>query len=187
MSIAGWIYIPILSELYDLHQLKKLATLPSQVEIEDVFQAIDTDKSDKIDMHEYLSFFKQFFHLEDKNGKLEYEKELKMIFRLADEKQFMKSKGDGKLNRHEFVRVYQALPQNKEQDTQSLIGEFMFNMIDKDHNKAIDKKEFKAFAEEYFDDKNDKDGKKKMKDMDTNGDGKVDFNEFMAWFKKHNK
>ena len=62
-----------------------------------------------------------------------------------------------------------------------ILGTIMFNILDKDHSKSITKDEWLKYAKicalttRQIEDK--------IKEMDKDKNGKIDFHEFMNWFK----
>ena len=78
-----------------------------------------------------------------------------------------------------MTKVLAAVPEPLSNDPLENIAKTIFSILDADNNKYISKREFKKYAEAASMSK--KVMARKLKEMDEDNNGKIDFNEFSDW------
>ena len=145
--------------------------------IQKEFDLIDKDKNNLIEFHEFIEYLTERFQIRSLNGK--YTPLFRTVFTMCDTKGLLKAK-DGKIDRKEFVGIYQAFPTEIDENPKKTIGVFIFHIIDENHSGKISFKEMFKFTSAL--------GFQKEKtvefisSLDTNDDKKIDLNEFLQWF-----
>ena len=149
-------------------------SLPSQ---QDLFKQFDTDNSGSIDINEFCDYLFKYFEVEDQSEK--YIKVIISIFVMCDTESVFKKK-DQKIDKKEFERIYKALPPKDGRTAKTLVGTFLFNIIDSNNSGKISKKEMVKFTDALK--LNKEHSEKFLNELDTNRDGKVDLIEFLTWY-----
>merc|ERR1712000_797357 len=125
-----------------------------------MFNKYDSDNSGKISLKEFRSLVYDLGHaLTD----VEFDLAVKMI----------DSDGDGELSEDQLGIITQAVT--------------YFKYFDKDMDGTIDKEEAKALHADLLKNKMTQyDLETTIKDLDTDGDGKISFNEYVDWLVRKN-
>lgn len=152
--------------------------------IDAVFDSFDSDHNGTIDKNEFINGMSVFCNMHNLRSRETYMKFFETIFNMCDSTTFLWffTIKDGVISREEFTRIANAMPNPMSKDIIENIGKMMFNIIDKDHSGAIDKKEMKEFLK-YSPFTKQKLGEF-MLSLDDNGDGQIQLDEFMKWFRQ---
>ena len=145
------------------------------------FESFDTDHSGTIDLREFIQGLSSYFNIQDLPSTETYVKFFTTMFKMCDKGGVFRRK-DGKLELDEFERIADAMPLKFSRNVKVNLAHMMFNIIDKDRSGKISKRELSRFLKHC-------DFLKVVKnifinDLDENGDGKIDFDEFYAWFRR---
>ena len=146
------------------------------------FESFDTDHSGTIDLREFIQGLSSYFNIQDLPSTETYVKFFTTMFKMCDKGGVFRRK-DGKLELDEFERIADAMPLKFSPDVKVNLAKMLFNVIDKDHSGKVSKKELAGFLK--YCDFAKSEINTFLKDLDENGDGEIDFNEFFAWFEKH--
>ncbi|CAI9764402.1 unnamed protein product [Fraxinus pennsylvanica] len=136
---------------------------PTLEEMKQVFDRFDTNKDGKISQEEYKAILKAIG-----NGKL-LTKEVQKIFEVAD------LDGDGFIDFNEFMEVQKKGGGVKTVDLQSA-----FRTFDKDGDGKITVEEVYELLRKLGERCSLRDCSRMVRAVDTNGDGVIDSDEFMA-------
>lgn len=130
------------------------------------FDSIDADHNGELDREELEKFMKK------NNFEVEF---VNIAITLFDEDK------NGRISFDEFVKFTQAL--SKLDKDPLLLQKMLFATLDQDNSGYLDEKEifkfFKHFSSEQI---TEEDVKNIMENLDTNGDGKLSFDEIMKAF-----
>mmetsp|Transcript_12491 Transcript_12491/g.18675 ORF Transcript_12491/g.18675 Transcript_12491/m.18675 type:complete len:907 (-) Transcript_12491:83-2803(-) len=140
----------------------------------DMFREIDRDGSGFIDPQELKEIATRLGNPLD-------DKQLKELFRTID------TDKNGKISADEFVAWINA--EQSKNDVKRYLhatATVIFEEIDTDQSGFLDKAELKAVTVRLGEDFTDKEIKKIFKEMDTDKDGKISLQEFIAWMDKEN-
>ena len=146
-----------------------------------VFDSFDTDKNGTIELNEFIQGLSTYFNIQNLPTAETYKKFFTTMFNMCDKGGLFRRK-NGKLELDEFERIADAMPLKFSRNVKVNLAHMMFNIIDKDRSGKISKRELSRFLKHC-------DFLKVVKnifinDLDENGDGKIDFDEFFAWFVK---
>ena len=145
------------------------------------FQSFDTDKNGTIELNEFVQGLSLLFNIENLPSGQTYKKFFTTIFNMCDKGGMFKRK-DHKLDLEEFERIADAMPLQISPDIKVNLAHMMFNIVDKDASGAISKKEMGKFLK--YSDLSQVAINEFMNELDKNGDGEIDFDEFFAWFRR---
>jgi len=143
--------------------------LPTYADVMDVFQEIDSDGSGLLDIHEIKQITVRL-------GQPLPDDKIKSIFESMD------TNRDGKVNAKEFIEWF-----DKEETKEGIKSYFhqktlqIFKELDTDNSGFLDRKEIEMATIQLGEDFSDKKLDAIFTQMDTNKDGKVQLNEFIAW------
>ena len=143
-----------------------------------IFKKFDTDHNGTIDEVEFVKGMMECFGIKEDDMNTGYGFFLTALFKLSDQSGFFKFK-DNKLDLKEMTKVLAAVPEPLSNDPLENIAKTIFSILDADNNKYISKREFKKYAEAASMSK--KVMARKLKEMDEDNNGKIDFNEFSDW------
>lgn len=149
-----------------LKKLQVFRMAHSREECVKFFNDADTDGDG------YLSYDEMSVMLKA-NGFKGTEKELKGFFEAAD------TSGDNLISLDEYLAVMGQVPESV---TKEAMMRRVFRSFDKDGNGVIDRNEFKAIFDEMGRDLSEDELKRSMTMIDTNADGRIDYEEFIAYF-----
>lgn len=149
-------------------------SLPSQSEL---FKKFDSDHNGIIDINEFTNFILNYFDIVDESEN--YVKVLKAIFEMCDTESVFHRK-DYVIDKKEFTKIYNAIPVKDGRSPKTLVGTFLFNVIDSNGSGKISKKEMSKFTDALG--VNKEQAESFMIELDTNKDGKVDLKEFLNWY-----
>ncbi|CAA2995061.1 calmodulin 1 [Olea europaea subsp. europaea] len=136
---------------------------PTSEELRQVFDRFDINKDGKISPHEYKTILKAI-------GNRDFiTKEVQKIFEVAD------LDGDGFIDFNEFMEAYKKAGGVKKTDLQ-----IAFRAFDKDSNGKITAEEVKELLHKLGESCSLRDCRRMVRAVDTNGDGVIDFDEFMT-------
>ena len=107
---------------------------------------------------------------------------LRFIFEALDGEGFFNF-DDGYLNCEEFVKVMYYFPKQMPMIYGSLVT-ILFNILDKNHDKSLDRKELAHFFTKIQSDAPDLVSQAMIEDCDANNDGIMQFDEFVQFIKK---
>jgi len=131
------------------------------VQLKETFDYIDSNKDGFLSADELKKFLKTM-------GKSKHQdKELKKILK--------RTAKDGLMDFDTFVNITSLKVQDPAEETLNT-----FKMFDKDGNGFITEQELKQSMHEMGVPLSDEDVKQMIKDKDINGDGVIDYNEFVA-------
>jgi len=142
-----------------------------EIVVKSLFQKYDTDGSGRLGKQEVLTLLKDDLGLKEDQAQAQY--------------MLMDKDGDGDMSFDE-LRVWLRSGQgfsnidnsSRYYVLQKAIAEF--KKYDKDGNGTIDKEEFKSLMRSLgYSDESQFDNA--MRSLDTSGDGKISFTEFLAW------
>jgi len=142
-----------------------------EIVVKSLFQKYDTDGSGRLGKREVLTLLKDDLGLKEDQAQAQY--------------MLMDKDGDGDMSFDE-LRVWLRSGQgfsnidnsSRYYVLQKAIAEF--KKYDKDGNGTIDKEEFKSLMRSLgYSDESQFDNA--MRSLDTSGDGKISFTEFLAW------
>ena len=149
----------------------------SKADLNQLFEEIDTDRNGGIDIQEFFEFLVRHFRMGEEGDN--YIRVFQSIFTMCDTETLFHKK-DNLIDKKEFVRIYNAFPEKDSNlSMRGLIGTFLFNIIDENRSGKISK-EMEKFTSTMDMDKEAT--KVFMKQLDLNGDGKIDKNEFLSWY-----
>ena len=149
--------------------------------IQSAFQQFDKNKNGTIEIDEIVQSLTALFKIENHPALETYQKFFRIIFKMCDKGNFFKRK-DGVLNLQEFERIADAMPDIISRDVKTDIAKMIFNIIDANKSKRISKKETARFLK--YSDLSEKSMNEFIAGLDKNGDGEIDFVEFLVWFEK---
>ena len=153
----------------------------TQEEVIEIFEKLDRNYDQTIDEDEFVKGMKQVFNVTEKDNIFMCGFFLVAMFKLSDESGLFKLK-DGILDLKEITHLLDCVPNPLEEDPLTNIGITLFNVLDRNHSGNINKREFKKYAvatrmpEHVIE--------RKMKEIDTDGNGKISLNEFLTWMKE---
>ncbi|XP_065061093.1 neo-calmodulin-like [Rhopilema esculentum] len=90
--------------------------------------------------------------------------------------------GSGTIELTEFVRIIEARKETVNIEEAMIEA---FRVFDQDQNGFIERRELKNVMKSLGNNLNDKDIDRMMKDADKNGDGRIDFQEFINLWNEH--
>lgn len=149
--------------------------------IKETFEKFDEDKSGTIEVNELVNGLSSLFNVDTLPAPETYKKFFVTIFNICDKGGMFRRK-DQKLELDEFERIADAMPLQISRNVKSDMAKMLFNIIDKDKSGSISKKEVAKFLK--YSDFAQKSVEQFIADLDKNGDGEIDFVEFLLWFEK---
>eukprot|EP00008_Paramoeba_atlantica_P006108 CAMPEP_0201485964 /NCGR_PEP_ID=MMETSP0151_2-20130828/10027_1 /ASSEMBLY_ACC=CAM_ASM_000257 /TAXON_ID=200890 /ORGANISM="Paramoeba atlantica, Strain 621/1 / CCAP 1560/9" /LENGTH=203 /DNA_ID=CAMNT_0047870319 /DNA_START=146 /DNA_END=757 /DNA_ORIENTATION=+ len=148
-----------------------------------MFEKYDKDNSGSIDEHEFRELTQELgYHLN--------EKQMKWAMSHIDHS------GDGNIEYEEFMKWWRKEDRVKHlQLSDEAIffraeANLLFKEFDDDNSGALDRAEFKQFYKKLVEKglTSEEVGEEKaLQELDRDGDGEVQFNEFMEWLQSHNQ
>ena len=150
-------------------------------EILAIFKSCDADGNGKIDKEEFVKGLSMIFDIDKLESAEAYKQFLLTIFDLCDKREWFNCfQRDGVLDLNEFERVVNAIPTDMNPNIKVNLGEMIFNIINEDGSKFIEKREMARFLR--YSSFSDKKAAEFIKELDKDGDGQISLPEFLIWF-----
>ncbi|BFZ21240.1 hypothetical protein BsWGS_24279 [Bradybaena similaris] len=156
----------------NMEQGKQILTDAERKEIREAFEILDEDGDGKLSLDDIKILLQSQFMVLTGN-------------QVTDALKGIARDGSGAIEFAEFEKY--VVENNLHKPTEEEYGSEMrdaFEMFDKDHNGYIGVQEFKTFMATMNGKMSDEQIMEIMNEADTNGDGKIDFQEFCVYMSK---